>query len=335
MARSRVFISYAREDRAAARRLCDSLREEGLEVWFDEDSLIAGQRWFPTITKAINACDFFIALLSSASVNKRGVVQKEIREALKVVDTLPNDHIFVLPVRLDDCQPSFEYLKEINWIDIFVDWDRGIRAIVRATLIDSGDIDRTGETTPFEERAVHDVSSTPSPSYVRVSEALHEALDQFKEYANYRNLEFRLRDQSKGSTVEIDAFKLQQVLLNLLHNATKFSYSPTGSQSWVSVDATLSENQVEIKVQNWGMPIGQDEITTGRIFQQGYRSKHSDSVAGEGLGLAVARDVLLQYGGKLTLDSKPSRSRKGKPDQASPYVTEFVIQLPKSIKDDD
>jgi hypothetical protein len=40
-----VFISYAREDIEAARRLDEELRSEGLNVWFDERSLLLGQEW--------------------------------------------------------------------------------------------------------------------------------------------------------------------------------------------------------------------------------------------------------------------------------------------------
>jgi hypothetical protein len=63
MNKPKIFLSYAREDKSAARRVCHSLRANGAEVWFDEDSLIGGQRWIPTITKAIRQCDFFVALL--------------------------------------------------------------------------------------------------------------------------------------------------------------------------------------------------------------------------------------------------------------------------------
>ena len=151
MNKPKIFLSYAREDVNAARRVCRALRVNGAEVWFDEDSLIGGQRWLPTITKQIRQSDFFIALLSRSSVNKQGVVQREMREALKVVETLPEDRIFVVPVRLEECQPTFDWLQEIHWIDLFRDWTEGIGQILRAILPEKSVYAEPPIQTPFEE----------------------------------------------------------------------------------------------------------------------------------------------------------------------------------------
>ena len=48
-----VFISYAREDHEAARRLYSELKQRGLEPWLEE-SLLPGQVWRDEISKAIN-----------------------------------------------------------------------------------------------------------------------------------------------------------------------------------------------------------------------------------------------------------------------------------------
>ncbi len=40
-----VFLSYAREDTAAAKRLADALRAFGVEVWFDQSELRGGDAW--------------------------------------------------------------------------------------------------------------------------------------------------------------------------------------------------------------------------------------------------------------------------------------------------
>jgi hypothetical protein len=54
----------------------------GERYWFDEESLLAGQNWKNTITQAINKSKYFIALLSSNSVNKRGYIQIKDESAL-------------------------------------------------------------------------------------------------------------------------------------------------------------------------------------------------------------------------------------------------------------
>ncbi|MDB6166275.1 MAG: invasion protein regulator, partial [Lacunisphaera sp.] len=49
-----VFLSYARDDAAAARRIAEALRASGLEVWFDENELRGGEAWDAKIRQQIN-----------------------------------------------------------------------------------------------------------------------------------------------------------------------------------------------------------------------------------------------------------------------------------------
>jgi len=99
----RPFLSYAHEDRLQVRNLYDKLKARGFDPWLDEERLRGGQTWELEIKKAIKGCDFFIACLSSNSVNKRGFVQKELKQALAFVDEFPEGQVFVMPVKLEQC----------------------------------------------------------------------------------------------------------------------------------------------------------------------------------------------------------------------------------------
>ena len=72
MANLQIFISYAREDVEAARKLYRDLKNAELNPWLDEEVLLPGQNWKSAIKKAIKESRFFIALLSSNSVKKGG-----------------------------------------------------------------------------------------------------------------------------------------------------------------------------------------------------------------------------------------------------------------------
>jgi TIR domain-containing protein len=100
----RPFLSYAREDRLKVRGLYDKLKASGFHPWLDKEDLLAGQVWESEIKKAIKDCHFFIACLSSKSVNKRGFVQKELKQALDVVGEFPEGQLFVVPVKLEECE---------------------------------------------------------------------------------------------------------------------------------------------------------------------------------------------------------------------------------------
>src|SRR6266700_3411839 len=66
-----VFLSYAREDADAARRIADALRGFGVEVWFDQAELRGGDAWDQKIKKQIRECALFIAIIS-ATTQARG-----------------------------------------------------------------------------------------------------------------------------------------------------------------------------------------------------------------------------------------------------------------------
>jgi TIR domain len=127
----KIFISYAREDLDLAKRMFDELTNAGFKPWFDKECLLPGQRWEVGIEQAIRSSNYFIALLSSNSVAKRGFVQKEIRRALNVLEQMPESDIFLIPARLDECHPSHSALEELNWVDMFPDWEKGVEKIIR------------------------------------------------------------------------------------------------------------------------------------------------------------------------------------------------------------
>lgn len=128
----KVFISYAREDIDYAKRLFNDLRKASFEPWLDCESLLPGQRWEPAIEQAMRESRYFLALMSSRSSAKRGFVQKELSKALDLLEQLPEKDIFLIPARLDDCEPSHSALRGVQWVDLFPSWETGLERILRA-----------------------------------------------------------------------------------------------------------------------------------------------------------------------------------------------------------
>jgi len=127
----KVFISYGREDADSARRLYRQLKTlSGIQVWYDQVHLLAGVSWKPAIRKAIRESDFFLALLSTSSVKRRGYVQKERKDALAILDEFPEDQPFLIPIRLDQCELPSEKMGDIQYVDLFRDWNRGVQKIL-------------------------------------------------------------------------------------------------------------------------------------------------------------------------------------------------------------
>ena len=128
----KIFLSYARENRGIATRLYNDLNRYELDVWLDMESLLPGDRWKDRIQDAIENSSYFIALLSTRSVNKKGFVQKELKTALEVLDLFPSSERFILPLRLDDCEICERKLKEHHWVDLFGEneYENGFKKIL-------------------------------------------------------------------------------------------------------------------------------------------------------------------------------------------------------------
>jgi hypothetical protein len=128
--RPQVFIAYGREDIAAAGHLYDVLDAAGFGPWLDIRKLLPGQNWARAIESAIETSDFFIACFSTNSVRKKGGFQAEIRYALDCARRVPLDEIFLVPVRLNECPMPRSIQNEIQYLDLFPDWQRGIRRLI-------------------------------------------------------------------------------------------------------------------------------------------------------------------------------------------------------------
>ncbi len=129
----KIFLSYAHEDISMAKRIYQDLKRYGLDVWFDNESLLPGQDWENEIEKAIETSKYFLVLLSSKGMSERGYVHKEIRLALNIFDRCPEDDIYMIPIRLDDCQPAHRRIKKINWINLFPEneYQNGLKKILQ------------------------------------------------------------------------------------------------------------------------------------------------------------------------------------------------------------
>ena len=116
----RVFLCHASQDKPIVRELYQRLKaEEWIDPWLDEEKLIGGQDFDFEINKATRDADAIIVCLSKTSVVKEGYVNKEIRRALDIAQEKGEGAIYVIPLRLDDCEPSFEQLRKLHWVDYF------------------------------------------------------------------------------------------------------------------------------------------------------------------------------------------------------------------------
>jgi two-component system phosphate regulon sensor histidine kinase PhoR len=98
--------------------------------------------------------------------------------------------------------------------------------------------------------------------------------------------------------VQADAARLEQVLVNLIHNAVKF----TRRGGSVTLSAKEENGSVVFAVRDTGVGIPSDDLP--RIFERFYRVDRSRTGSGTGLGLSIAKHIVEAHGGKIWAQSR-------------------------------
>lgn len=114
----RAFLCHSSGDKATVRKLYRRLHRDRIDAWLDNKRLVPGQKWDAEIRKAICTSDVVIVCLSRASVNKEGYVQKEIKMALDFAEEKPDEAIFLIPAKLEECQIP-DRLRGLQWVNLF------------------------------------------------------------------------------------------------------------------------------------------------------------------------------------------------------------------------
>lgn len=113
-----IFISYSREDYESASMIYCHLKDAGYKPWMDKEDILPGDDWERKIQQMIRQSDFLIVCLSSNSISKRGYIQKEIKMALDTAKEIPPGSIYLIPVRLEECNIPDD-LSQYHYVDLF------------------------------------------------------------------------------------------------------------------------------------------------------------------------------------------------------------------------
>jgi signal transduction histidine kinase len=145
---------------------------------------------------------------------------------------------------------------------------------------------------------------------VDLKELLQQCHEIFSMHAEEKDIKLKT-DIEPLPPVISDIDRLEQVFSNLLDNALK--HTPADGE--VSITARHpNPNFVEISISDTGPGIPAEQMR--HVFERFYRADPSAGKAGAGLGLAIARQIVLAHGGDIM-----ARSTLGK-------GTEFVVRLP-------
>ena len=108
-----VFLSYAREDSDAARRIADALRSHGIEAWFDQAELRGGDAWDARLRTQIRTCTLFLPVISATTqARHEGYFRREWKLAVERTNDMAAGTAFLVPVVIDDTRETEALVPE-------------------------------------------------------------------------------------------------------------------------------------------------------------------------------------------------------------------------------
>ncbi len=161
-------------------------------------------------------------------------------------------------------------------------------------------------------RAPQETPPPPVRCRVAVAELLQEAVETVMPRARQQELQLALAPVAAALAVAADPGQLRQVVFNLLDNALKFT-PPDGT---MTLAAAGDAGVVRMTVADTGIGISADQLPN--IYDRFYQADGSLTrrYSGIGLGLAIAREIVLAHGGEITVASTPNAG------------TTFTLRLP-------
>ncbi len=152
----------------------------------------------------------------------------------------------------------------------------------------------------------------PDLSDVNLKELIENSIKIFEQKIKKKKLELRLNVGYQVGTIRADAFKLEQMFINLISNS--INHTKKGS---IAINATVENKKIKIEVSDTGRGIPKEHHE--RIFDRFYTvdKSHSRKMGGTGLGLSIVKHVVKLHKGEISIESEHGKG------------TKFIIILPQ------
>lgn len=141
--------------------------------------------------------------------------------------------------------------------------------------------------------------------YYDISRDIRGVEEVFADRLKEKSLALGIRLKNNIPQAYADTDRINQVLLNLVGNAVKFT--PNGGSITVSADYQSESNSILVSVKDTGIGIPQPEL--GHIFERFYQVDKRDGrrYGGTGLGLAISKELIELHGGGIWVESSEGK----------------------------
>jgi two-component system, OmpR family, phosphate regulon sensor histidine kinase PhoR len=133
--------------------------------------------------------------------------------------------------------------------------------------------------------------------WIKPQDLIHIAGERMEMQADRAGLEFSYACDPALPSIFVDPSRMSQVLINLIHNAIKFT--PPGGK--IETFAYREGNTIIFCVKDSGIGIPEKDLE--RVFERFYKSDRSRTQRGTGLGLSISKHLVEKHGGKIWVES--------------------------------
>jgi signal transduction histidine kinase/ligand-binding sensor domain-containing protein len=141
-----------------------------------------------------------------------------------------------------------------------------------------------------------------NPGQIKLNELLDEELSILTDMANEKNIALK-SSVTSNLTIFADRNMIRTILRNLISNAIKFTHR----HGQVNVKASSSNNEVEVEVSDTGIGMTQEIISKLFRIDANLSTLGTENEKGTGLGLFLCKEFVEKHGGRIWVESEPSK----------------------------
>ena len=141
-----------------------------------------------------------------------------------------------------------------------------------------------------------------------IERVIDECMETLNTWAKTKSISIKKKIQEGLPEVNIDSFRINQVLINLLGNAIKFT--PAGGDIFIEAKLCEEKNAIQVSVQDTGMGISREDLA--KVFDKFYQAgeRVSTDISGTGIGLSIAKEIVGLHGGRIWAESEKGSGAK-------------------------
>jgi two-component system phosphate regulon sensor histidine kinase PhoR len=183
-----------------------------------------------------------------------------------------------------------EEIKNVQYLEIIKRYTDRLMNIVNDLLVLS-ELEQTGSTLVLEN--------------VNLASLAENILKVFEQGSKEKGIQLKLVAGKDLKIIKADPFKLEQMFINLLDNAIKYT-----ERGEVSIALKQTDSQSIIEISDTGIGIPASHLP--RIFERFYvvDKSRSKKLGGTGLGLSIVKHIVLLHGGNIDVESSQGMGTK-------------------------